>query len=447
MTTRSIRSLSTLTTWADGLGGPRRRLAWVAVTLVALLGALQGGPGARAYGEEEAKSETRVVTKRKVPPRWQWDKKLWRYVETYQKKVKPVQGFQYKSLKGGSPKDATIFEDKTFYRYEEEDYIVWSDLSPRFTAELAVYTEMFVKEFPKIFPMPPRGKVESKLIIVIFEDREQYKAIVPAPMNEWSRGCFAPVMARGAWPEFTVYSYFYDGGKTEYDNDPDYLDMFDDDGEDKKKSGKGEAKVVRKGADKSITPANFCNYPYAVLQHEATHAMLRKYVGTTSYYYRDGQWHDLLPIFLNEGCATFFQNWDLRLSEKENLKRTAHLCNDRWLVQQTLEGNGDKDFDLDFLMRMVNGGGRVGTWAPDDGGPETALNYAVAQTYAHYLLHNRSGRKKFRDMMKNIYYGKKVLDERDLKRQHKAWNEHIREDILTAEGEAGESTSIHELKE
>jgi len=387
--------------------------------------------------EEKEKKKVESVNRR----RWVWTPKEYKDIVKLEKSIKSVQGYTHKAIEGNKVIEKTDFPDRTFYKYETTDYIVWSDLTPRFTAELKEYTEWFVKMFPKVFPMPPRGKVASKLVVVVFNDRSQYKQVIGGTIAEWSRGVFTPIMYGAGWPEFTVYSYFYDGGTTDYDDEAYEYDK--DWNIIPKKRGHEKD---RKGADAAVTPPNFTNFPYAVIQHEATHAMVRKYAGTSSYVYRGGEWIDLIPIFLNEGCATFFQNFDLRESESWNLKQTARLCSDRWLIKRYLDAHADYTFDLKDKMNMVNGGGRPGTWAPDDGGPETSMNYATAQSFCHYLLTRKGGRDDFRDMMALIYKGRPVLDESGTKKLEKGWNKHIREVILPAEGEEGESISVHELK-
>lgn len=392
---------------------------------------------------DEGKKKEEKKAKPQTPRRWVWTQSEWKKACKSVDQLKERKGYEqtdYDSGKRGYVKNV-VFSDRTFYYYESLDYSVYSDVGKNFTAELMVYTDKFVRTFPKVFPVKPRGKVMSKLVVVVFNEREQYKKVVGGTIAEWSRGVFCPVMPGVGWPQFTVYSYFYDKGNTDYDGeaigyDADGVPIY------RKPSEKDLAN--RKGADAG-TPPNFSNFPYAVIQHEATHAMLRKYAGTSSYVYKRGEWYDNLPIFLNEACATFFENFDLHLSESKNLKRTAGLCSDRWLIAKYLKDNGDQDFDLAAALAMVNGGGRPGTWAPDDGGFKTAMNYATAQSFAHYLL-ARKNTSIFEDMMENVYAGRPVLDEKETKKIQKEWNKHIREVILTAEPEEGGSVSVHELK-
>jgi hypothetical protein len=391
------------------------------------------------------KEEDEKRTKRLKSGRWLWKKDEWKKVLKTEGKITEVQGYLHKVLNSSCTgyEDKTDFPDRKFYKYEKEQYTVWSDLSPRFTSELAIYFDRFVEVFPKIFPIEPHGNARAKLVVVVFSDRSQYKEMLAdrngkSSIGEWSRGVFFPVETDVGWPEFTVYSYFYDYGSTEYDT---YAYDYDAEGNPVEK----KVDPNRKGADASV-PANFSNFPHAVVQHEATHAMLRKYVGNNSWIYKNGKWIDRFPIFLNEACATLFQNFDLHLSESKNLKRTAALCNDRFLVAKYLKKNGDMPFNLKEKMDMVNGTGKPGTWAPDDGGMETAMNYATAQTFAHYLLTRSSGRKLFREMMDKIYGRKEVLEASDYKKVEKGWNKHIREVILKAVNEEGESASVHDLK-
>ncbi len=396
-----------------------------------------------AVAEQKEKDEVEKKEREKVRSvnrrRWVWKPKEWKKILKLEKKIEKLQGYKHAVVENDEVRERVEFPSQTFYRYGTVDFIVWSNINPTFTAELAIYVSNFVKVFPKIFPVKPKGHVNSKLVVVVFSERSEYKEIVGGTIAEWSRGVFTPVMYAKGWPQFTVYSYFYDGGTTGYD---DEAYTYDKDWNIIPKKKQKD----RKGADKSVTPPNFTNFPYAVIQHEATHAMLRKYIGPSGYVYRNGEWIDLFPIFINEGCATFFQNFDLRNSRSWNLKQVARICSDRWLIAKYLKKNPGHTFNLKKAIAMVNGGGREGTWAPDDGGPQTSMNYATAQSFAHYLLTRKKGRSVFRSIMDKVYHGRPVLDERQTRKLQKGWNKHIREVILTAKGTEGESVSVHELK-
>lgn len=391
----------------------------------------------KAAAEVGKKQARRKVA---TPPRWIWSRKDWSKITRFAKKIKTVQGYTFTDVFDGKVQERTYFKDRTFYVYKTRDYIVTSDLNPKFTAELAVYMQKFVREFTKIFPIKPHGKILSKLVVVIFNDRQQYKKILfPDPSANWSRGVFLPKRYATGWPEFTVYSYFYDGGKTSYDRDPYYADDVKPKGTNQETNEGKRKREGRKGADAGEVPANFSNFPYAIIQHEATHAMLRRYVGMNTYQKQpNGVQKDKFPVFINEGCATYFENWDLRLSRKKNKApgRIGHLCNRRYLVRNRLKNRNGKPFDLKAYIDLINVGTGLGHWAPDDGGPETAMNYAVAQTFGYFLINNKTGRRVFRKMMDKLYKGVPIDETKWISKISKKWNKCITEVILAgADGE------------
>lgn len=289
---------------------------------------------------------------------WKWNAKEEKQLDKLEKKLK---------------------EDDKYFSFESTDYIVRSDISARFSAELCLYMDNFVDAFAKLFPMPPRGKVVSKLTVVVVSSREEYMKISGAP--QWSGGVFVPDWGARGWPQFNVYTFPW--------------------------------------TDSGFSGTDFTFFNRGVLQHEGTHAMLTKFVGK-SVFIIDGKPHDVLPVAINEGSACYFENWNLRDDFKTNYaerhKRSFHLRD----LKKYLADNASYQPKLDYLINLTHE-----TWAPDNGGPETGRNYGLAESFVDFLLSDVKNRKIYKTIFERIYKAQPCLTPKEIAKLEPDWLEHM----------------------
>jgi hypothetical protein len=140
--------------------------------------------------------------------------------------------------------------------------VLHSTLSKEYTAAAMVHLQRFDKLFLSIF----KGKYKdaSKQIAYAFATEEEYLSFSPEAKGSQGRFLWEPK------------------GKT----------------------------VVKNLAWFSTPPGenDFYKTDFGVVQHEATHQLLYAYTGNPH-----------VPKWFDEGCATFFESWDLEKSNKENL--------------------------------------------------------------------------------------------------------------------------------
>ncbi len=262
-------------------------------------------------------------------------------------------------------------DDDGFFTYEEKDFIVRSDISKDFVAELTFYMDSFVEEFPKVFPVPPKGTVFTKLTVTIYKDRSGYLDSSP-DVPEWSGGLFYPDWSKPGWPVWNVLSY-----------------PWEEEGKD------------------------FVYFNRPVLQHEGAHAMFQKFTGKS-----------LIPVFFNEGVATYFEWWNLREDTKTNQeerdKRTY-----RWrLLRQKYTQEPEFSPSLEECMNMTHEDWGSGLKS------EIAFRYALAESFTSFLLSDSKGRKKFKDIVEEMYKGHPLIKEKQYKKLEKDWHEYIKTILL-----------------
>ncbi len=288
---------------------------------------------------------------------WEWTKSELRDIETIEKHLEK--------------------DDKGFWVLEKKMHdipcTVRSDISPRFTAELALYTDYFLYTFPRVFPVPPAGKVLTQMDVVVYKDRSGYMSGTGAPM--WSGGVHWVDFYGNGWPKLHVATFPW---KVEKDKTP-----------------------------------TFCkNFNRGTLQHEGTHALFRKWSGRAK-----------LPVFINEGCATFFETWDLRDHEPgtEDLEKRAM----RGFHMHALARKLKQDPDFKPSLRECVHMGHM-EWGSGD----IPLHYGLAESFMDYLLRTKKNRSIFRDMIQRIYKRRvakaTILTDKEIQHLEPGWHEHIR---------------------
>ncbi len=286
-------------------------------------------------------------------------------------------------------------DEKGYWTREKGEYIVKTNISPRFTAELCLYMDFFFKAFPKIFVVPAAGDMKVRLRVFIHRTRAQYLRASGAP--PWSGGVHKASFG-GGWPILEVHAFPW-----------------------------------REPKDREI---DFCkDFNRGVLQHEGAHAMFRKYSG-----------RNRIPVFFNEGCATYFEAWNLRVTTPTKKERQERFLRGFHLraLQAKCRQNPDYKPDLQQCLNFDSA-----SW----GTGEISLHYALAESFADFLLSTKKGRKTFREMVEATYKRvsrkiavKQLLEPKQVKKLEPAWHEHIKKLMAELpEGRArGQAPSLSE---
>ncbi len=262
-------------------------------------------------------------------------------------------------------------DEKGFWVYEQQAYSVCTNLSARFTAETAFYVSYFVETFPKIFPLPPHGNMLVKLAVTVYKTRAQYLAATDAP--EWSSGIHRADFGKSGWPVLQVMTFVFD----------------------------------RPAAEE----ADFCRHlNHKVLQHEATHAMLQKFAGRTH----------AIPVFINEGCASYFETWDLRTPRMTDEARARRSFRSSHLGALVAKLRSTPDFRPSLAAYLKIDHKRWGSG-------EVALNYGLAESFIDFLLADRQRREIFKRIIERIYKRQpEVLAAEEISRLEPLWHEHLK---------------------
>jgi hypothetical protein len=153
---------------------------------------------------------------------------------------------------------------------------------------------------------------------------------------------------------------------------------------------------------------DFDSFYAKILLHEGSHQLL----ATTG---------DSWPVWLDEGVASYFQEWDVRAPVDANLARLrttsyrfadvrAAFGTERWVP----------------LARLFALG--AGEWAPDDFGPVTKLHYAEAASFISFLFGSRDGERRFAEIYVAIRDGEPAttwLTRGSLRDMEAGWREEI----------------------
>lgn len=265
-------------------------------------------------------------------------------------------------------------EDDGYWTYKRKELLIKTDISARFTAEVTQYMKIFFDVFPEVFSVPRREKMLTEFHVFVHSSREKYLSKTGAPA--WSAGVHIGRLHRVGWPAMEVHGY-----------------------------------IAAKGEEE---PTLVKNLNRAVMQHEGTHAVFQRYAS-----------YARIPTFFNEGCASYFETWNLRVEKPtkqerlERFKRSGHL---RALVKK-IQDNPEYRPNLAECLAMTHGQWGVG---------EISLHYALAESFVDFLLSTKKGRRIFRDMVEASYYRvsrrietKLILDEDKIEDLEPEWHDHI----------------------
>ncbi len=283
---------------------------------------------------------------------WEWTKREIRKIDRIEKKLE----------KKGS-----------YWVWEEEGYIVRSNISQRFTAELCFYMDYFMDVFDDAFPMPKGSKINTKLHVYVHRTRMQYMAASGAP--SWSGGVHIPRMYGSGWPTLEVHTFPWNEDK------------------------KGEI--------------DFCaDFNRSTLQHEGMHAIISMRAGRIE-----------VPVFVNEGCATYFETWDLRVKRPTKKERQERFLRGFHMLEVVRKYEKEPDFKPSLAECMA---WDHATWGAGSGS-EIGLRYGLAETFVDFLLTERRWRKQFKEMMERIFYRRTALEDDEIEKLEPMWHEHIEE--------------------
>jgi hypothetical protein len=194
--------------------------------------------------------------------RWSWTREQRKQIADLQKKVEPGTEFPY--------------------TLEVEHWKVQTEISPRFTAELGLFMDLFHDSFHELLGgLKAKPRIELKPTVQVFASREAYRA--KHDSYEWKK--------KGGWTTFHLYTYVDGPAQRE-----------------------------------------FARFYHPILLHEGTHVLLRGLLGKV----RNPKWFD-------EGVATYFQFWDLTRSVKVNRKTRYRRSEYLGVLVQTLRKNGPPD--------------------------------------------------------------------------------------------------------
>jgi len=255
-----------------------------------------------------------------------------------------------------------------FYTVAYKNYVIKTDIDAQFAAEAAVYMNRFYVAFRSFFR--PKPKVRTVPTVYFFKNRETYKAYVKRFNSD-------KLLNAGG---------FYRGrpGRSElfcWHNRP----------------GTG-----------------FVGFPRRVIRHEGAHQLLSYILGSHR-----------IPVWYNEGVATFFEGWNVEKPRDWNLANLEKTNTRFAVIRRTF---GTEDFlDLHHLVRLNSK-----TWVPDGFGKKTLLHYAEVQSFMTFLLVSKNGRKFFTVIFKAIAQGtdpSRMLSRKVLESAQRAWYKDIEERI------------------
>lgn len=238
------------------------------------------------------------------------------------------------------------------YRYETPYWIVISEIDPHFTAECAEFMDRLALLFLEIFDPSLFCPETPKPTVLVCKNEENYRKIRGIP---GSRGVFTWAFDGEKFRVFHLYTYM----------EP----------------------------RRTLT---FSEAYHPVLLHEGTHALLQRLVGIKT-----------LPVWLNEGFATFYEYWDLR-SKGSPIGNTAADKEAR-RQQRVISPTEDRLKEILFArrgvyvpLRYILNLNTMEEWNVDGMGPRTAAHYALAESFSTYLMSTKETRKMLETFIKRV---------------------------------------------
>ncbi|MBP5233411.1 MAG: hypothetical protein J6333_08390 [Planctomycetes bacterium] len=279
--------------------------------------------------------------------------------------------------------------------------------TPLFTAQAGKYMELFSEVFFKAFILKgERGFQGFKPELRIHPSRDSYLATGAA---QWSAGVNMArwtVSGGKVTPEITLHTCFpYQKGE----------------------NGKEGSKGKKGGGKGAAEPVFGSKVPLGTIQHEATHCLLQCIYGPM-----------VIPMWLNEGAASYYEGWPLRqrISEEGESpkdvearnKRRSHSPGPRELSAQFRQR---KDAPIPTLEELTSANGPAEFYC-DNGGPRTRLNYNLAESFIDFLMNSRNRRplmlailERVKEQQGRAEPGKPFVTEAEIAEHEKDWLEFL----------------------
>jgi len=236
--------------------------------------------------------------------------------------------------------------------------------------------EIFHAVFREIFDFQTGAEYPDKPKIVIFGSAENYAKVGLAG----SRGVFR-FRTSGEKVDLTIYTYMPSGRLN-----------------------------------------NFSNCYHPVIQHEGTHCLLQKIVGPHH-----------IPAWLTEGMATFYEYWDYRSQaspsgnkpqDVEARRKRLTLSGRKHHLRDSVREAGGQYPSLSYLLRLTT----LKEWDIDNMGPRTGMHYALAESFADFLISDKEARKHLKSIFIRLTKDEKeLLTEEEIKFLEPRWHKHLRQ--------------------
>lgn len=271
-----------------------------------------------------------------------------------------------------------VTKKNKIFAIEGENWVVNTDISAQFTAELALFMETFSKTFSTVFNLRSATVVPLKPTVMVFSSPAQYGKMFP----DGSRGQYKYKWNdEGKWTEFHLYTFI----QFDYER-------------------------------------IFCDFYYPILLHEGTHLLLRGFFGKKQ----------VLACF-DEGISSYFQSWDLRSGLSDNLKNRVNRSPYIKYLPEFKSGCG-----FPKLEALLNK--KPDEWNPDKMGPKANQNYALAESFIDFLLSSEKElfNQTFQRLVKEADESD-ILNKQEIERIEPLWHKHITNIINIIQGEKGKS--------
>jgi hypothetical protein len=115
----------------------------------------------------------------------------------------------------------------------------------------------------------------------------------------------------------------------------------------------------------------FAKFDHGTLIHEASHALLSAVLERAD-----------LPPWFDEGVATYYGHWDLRVRPNFNIAYRSTRTPYQKHFSDHCRENGSAEISLAELLS-------VRTWNPDKMGTEAIHHYATAESFINFLMSNK----------------------------------------------------------
>jgi hypothetical protein len=271
----------------------------------------------------------------------------------------PAQLTRVKQLK------ALIKKDGAFFVMDSPTWNVRSDVSEDFTAELAAFMEVFYQQLSDTLQIKAQP-IPEKMKVTVFAAEDDYRKL----FNNGTRGYFRwQFDASGKFTDFTLYSF------------------------------------VKEPAERE-----FAKFYHPILQHEGTHMLLQRFAGKNK-----------IPPFINEGIATWFQFWNLRMTMADNLKKRKTQSFYHSLLLEKLKAEKDFTPKLDRMLQIEEK-----DWNRDNMGAEASLNYALGESFIEMLATDAQANGLLADMLGRVFKKKEAFAPAEIPRVNGLWTANIK---------------------